>query len=117
MRRQHFPSSLGPFSGCLNSAFLDISQHFSTFYGPSVKTMDTQLHALPTLAVVARTVSGCLHSAFFGLGSGSGLLTRPSSATADLPGPTEGRNWKPSARQRTRAGGARTEHETRGTKS
>src|SRR5208337_3631362 len=25
-----------------------------------------------------------------GLGSGSGLLTRPSSATADLPGPTEG---------------------------
>ena len=54
--------------------------------------MDTQLHALPTLAVLARTVSGCLHSAFFGLGSGSGLLTRPSSATADLPGPTEGRH-------------------------
>ena len=52
--------------------------------------MDTQLHALPTLAVLARTVSGCLHSAFFGLGSGSGLLTRPSSATAALPGPTEG---------------------------
>ena len=40
--------------------------------------MDAQLHALPTLAVLARTVSGCLHSAFFGLGSGSGLLTRPS---------------------------------------
>ena len=32
-------------SGCLNSAFLDISRHFSTFYGPSVQAMDTQLGA------------------------------------------------------------------------
>ena len=38
-----------------------------TFYGPSVQAMDTQLDALPTLAVRARTVSGCLNSAFLGL--------------------------------------------------
>jgi len=31
---------------CLNSAF---SQQISTFYGPSVQAMDTQLKALPTL--------------------------------------------------------------------
>jgi hypothetical protein len=29
--------------------------------------MDTQLNALSTLAVLARTVSGCLNSAFLGL--------------------------------------------------
>jgi len=29
--------------------------------------MDTQLNALPTLPVLARTVSGCLNSAFLGL--------------------------------------------------
>ena len=41
-------------SGCVNSANLDISQHFSTFYGPSVQSMDTQLGARqggPTPAV------------------------------------------------------------------
>ena len=39
--------------------------------------MDTQLNALPTLPVFARTVSGCLNSAFLGLFStscGRGLL-------------------------------------------
>ena len=38
--------------------------------------MDTQLNALATLSVLARTVSGCLNSAFLGLvhtGPGSGL--------------------------------------------
>src|SRR5208337_237475 len=34
-----------PVSGCVNSAFLNISQHFSTFYGPSVQAMDTRLGA------------------------------------------------------------------------
>jgi hypothetical protein len=46
---------------------LRVSQHFSTFYEPSVQAMDTQLNALPTLRVLARTVSGCLNSAFLGL--------------------------------------------------
>ena len=39
------PSWLRRQSGCLNSAF---SQHFSTFYEPSVQAMDTQLKALRT---------------------------------------------------------------------
>ena len=43
---------------------LRVSQQISTFYEPSVQAMDTQLNALPTLAVLARTVSGCLNSAF-----------------------------------------------------
>src|SRR5208283_350779 len=43
---------------------LRVSRHFSTFYGPSVQAMDTQLHALPTLPVLTRTVSGCVNSAF-----------------------------------------------------
>ena len=46
---------------------LRVSQHFSTFYEPSVQTMDAQLNALATLAVRARTVSGCLNSAFLRL--------------------------------------------------
>ena len=46
---------------------LRVSQHFSTFYGPSVQAMDTQLNGLPTLPVLARTVSGYLNSAFLGL--------------------------------------------------
>ena len=49
---------------CWNSAF---SRHFYTFYEPSVQSMDTQLNALPTLPVLARTVSGCLNSALLGL--------------------------------------------------
>ena len=43
---------------------LRVSRHFSTFYGSSVQAMDTQLNALPALPVLARTVSGCLNSAF-----------------------------------------------------
>jgi len=46
---------------------LRVSQHFSTFYGSFVQSMDTQLNALPTLPVLARTVSGCLNSGFLGL--------------------------------------------------
>src|SRR5271166_4884450 len=46
---------------------LRVSQHFSTFYGSSVQSMDTQINALPTLPVLARTVSGCSNSAFLGL--------------------------------------------------
>jgi len=46
---------------------LRVSQHFSTFYGSSVQSMGTQLNALPALPVLARTVSGCLNSAFLGL--------------------------------------------------
>ena len=47
---------------------LRVSQHFSTFYEPSVQAMDTQLKALPsTLPVLARTVSGCLNSAFLNI--------------------------------------------------
>jgi len=34
---------------------------------PAFQAMDTQLNALPTLPVLARTVSGCLNSAFRGL--------------------------------------------------
>ncbi len=40
-------------SGCWNFAF---SRHFLTIYGPSVQNLDTQLKALPTLPVLARTV-------------------------------------------------------------
>ena len=43
---------------------LRVSRHFSTFYGSSVQSMDTQLDALPTLLVLARGVSGCVNSAF-----------------------------------------------------
>ena len=50
---------------------LRVSQHFSTFYGPSVQAMDTQLNAPPTLPVLTRTVSGCVNSAFLGLFSTS----------------------------------------------
>src|SRR5271165_2379579 len=31
---------------------------------PAFQAMDTQLNALPTLSVLARTVSGCVNSAF-----------------------------------------------------
>src|SRR5271166_5138804 len=43
---------------------LRVSRHFSTFYGSSVQSMDTQLDALPILPVLARGVSGCVNSAF-----------------------------------------------------
>ena len=46
---------------------LRVSQHFYPFYGSFVQAMDTQLKALPILPVLARTVSGCLNSAFLGL--------------------------------------------------
>jgi hypothetical protein len=40
--------------------------------------MDTQLNALPTLAVLARTVSGCLNSAFLDISQHfTGHLFRP----------------------------------------
>jgi hypothetical protein len=61
------PTGFCPRSGrfvCGNSAF---SQQISTFYGPSVQSIDTQLNALATLSVLARTVSGCWNSAFLGL--------------------------------------------------
>src|SRR5208337_3663694 len=41
-----------------------IAVHFHTFCGSPVQAMDTQFNALPTLPVLARTVSGCLDSAF-----------------------------------------------------
>src|SRR5208337_3331764 len=44
-----------------------IAVHFHTFCGSPVQAMDTQFNALPTLPVLARTVSGCLDSAFLGL--------------------------------------------------
>ncbi len=46
---------------------LRVSQQISTFYEPSVQAMDTQLNAPSTLPVRARTVSGCVNSAFLGL--------------------------------------------------
>src|SRR5271157_5044274 len=46
---------------------LRVSRHFSTFYGSSVQSMDTQLDALPILPVLAGGVSGCVNSAFLGL--------------------------------------------------
>ena len=61
-----------PRSGCFWLLELRVSQHFSTFYGPSVQAVDTQLNALPTLPVLARTVSGCLNSAFLGRRSSRG---------------------------------------------
>ena len=54
-------------SGAFCLLELRVSQHFSTFYGPSVQALDTQLNALATLPVLARSVSGCLNSAFLGL--------------------------------------------------
>ena len=47
---------------------LRVSRTFSLpVAAPTFQAMDTQLKALPTLAVLARTVSGCLNSAFLGL--------------------------------------------------
>ena len=47
---------------------LRVSQHFSTFYGSSVQSMNTQLDALPILPpVLARGVSGCVNSAFLNI--------------------------------------------------
>ena len=46
---------------------LRVSQHFSTFYEPSVQAMDTQINAPSTLPVLARTVSGCVNSAFLNI--------------------------------------------------
>jgi len=60
---------------------LRVSQHFSTFYGSSVQSMGTQLNALPALPVFARTVSGCLNSAFLGL-----ERNRPAVVTSQLLG-------------------------------
>src|SRR5271157_5615771 len=66
---------------------LRVSQHFSTFYGPFVQAMDTQLNALPALPVLARTVSGCLNSAFLDISQHfTGHFFRPwipSSARGD----------------------------------
>jgi len=63
---------------------LRVSQHFSTFYGPSVQAMDTQLNArrrrwTPTVhrGRARRTVSaGSFAEVGPQAGSGSGLLTR-----------------------------------------
>jgi len=53
--------------------------------------MDTQLNALPTLAVLARTVSGCVNSAFLDISQHfTGHLFRPwipSSARGSDGGP------------------------------
>jgi hypothetical protein len=38
-----------------------------SIYGSSVQSIGTQLNALPTLPVLARTISGCVNSAFLGL--------------------------------------------------
>src|SRR5271165_4486129 len=51
--------------------------------------MDTQLNALPTLAVLARTVSGCLNSAFLDISQHfTGHLFRPwiPSSARDIDG-------------------------------
>ena len=68
---------------------LRVSQHFSTFYEPSVQSMDTQLNALPTLPVLARTVSGCLNSGFLDFSqhfaaicSGHGYPTQRAASTS-----------------------------------
>src|SRR5271157_3401120 len=45
---------------------------------PAFQAMDTQLNALPTLAVLARTVSGCVNSAFLDISQHfTGHLFRP----------------------------------------
>jgi len=54
-------------SDCFWRRELRVSRHFSTFYEPSVQAMDTQLNALPTLPVLARTVSGGVNSAFLNI--------------------------------------------------
>src|SRR5208283_3306773 len=63
---------------------LRVSQHFSTFYGSSVQSMGTQLNALPALPVLARTVPGCLNSAFLGLLTAVGIKG-PSRPTCSMP--------------------------------
>jgi len=42
---------------------LRVSQHFSTFSGSSVQSMNAQLDTLPILPVLAQGVSGCVNSA------------------------------------------------------
>ena len=61
------PAGVGGGSDRFSARELRVSQQISTFYEPSVQAMDTQLNALATLAVHARTVSGCVNSAFLGL--------------------------------------------------
>ena len=64
MRCQHLPSSLGPFLAARTPRFSDFSRQFTVhLFRPWIP----KLNALPTLAVLARTVSGCLNSAFLGL--------------------------------------------------
>ena len=56
---------------------------------PASQAMDTQLNALPTLAVLARTVSGCLNSAFLDISQHfTGHLFRPwiPSSARDIDG-------------------------------
>src|SRR5208337_684289 len=62
--QRRWPRYVFDLEGSVNSAFLGL---FSATFGPSSQAMDTQLNALPTLPVLARTVSGCLNSAFLGL--------------------------------------------------
>jgi len=45
------PAGVGGGSDRFWARELRVSQHFSTFYEPSVQAMDTQLNALPTLPV------------------------------------------------------------------
>ena len=57
---------------------------------PAYQAMDTQLNALPILAVCARIVSGCLNSAFLGLfytscGPSSQAMDTQLDALATLP--------------------------------
>ncbi|MGZ3471683.1 MAG: hypothetical protein ACXWO1_19075, partial [Isosphaeraceae bacterium] len=58
---------------------------------PAFQAMDTQLNALPTLPVLARTISGCLNSAFLDISQHfTGHLFRPwipSSARGKGGGP------------------------------
>src|SRR5271157_4332260 len=68
-----------------------VSQHFSTFYEPSVQAMDTQLNAPSTLPVLARTVSGCLNSAFLNISQHfTAHLFRPW-----IPNSARHRRWTP----------------------
>ena len=73
-------------SGCVNSAFHNISQHFTGhLFRPWIPNLTRCQHFL----VLARTVSGCLNSAFLGLEQNRSAvgntkaplaLPRPSSA-------------------------------------
>ena len=72
-----------------------VSQHFSTFYEPSVQAMDTQL--AHQHSVLARTVSGCLNSAFLNISQHfTSHLFRPwirSSTAVNTSRPRSDRFW------------------------